>query len=102
MITPGEIVGDWFEIIPNQKPYLNGNGYGFYSRLSGGKFQDYTKELYPIIYRENHEKGLSGTVNVAHFMTLFKFRKNRIGSLWSVYRRIYNSAKPAISGKNKC
>ena len=68
MITPGEIVGDWFEIIPNQKPYLNGNGYGFYSRLSGGKFQDYTKELYPIIYRENHEKGLSGTVNVAHFM----------------------------------
>jgi len=68
MITPGEIVGNWFEIIPNQKPYLNGNGYGFYSRFSGEKFQDYTKELYPIIYRENHEKGLSGTVNVAHFM----------------------------------
>lgn len=68
IITPGTIVGEWFEIIPEQKPFLNGNGYGFYSRFSGQKFHNYSKELYPLIYKENYKKGLEGSVNVAHFM----------------------------------
>jgi len=68
IITPGTIVGEWFEIIPEQKPFLNGNGYGFYSRFSGREFHNYSKELYPLIYKDNYKKGLEGSVNVAHFM----------------------------------
>ncbi len=68
IITPGSMVGEWFEIIPEQKPFLNGNGYGFYSRLSGQEFHNYSKELYPLIYTDNYNKGLEGSVNVAHFM----------------------------------
>ena len=68
IITPGTIVGEWFEVIPDQKPFLNGNGYGFYSRMTGQEFHNYSKELYPLIYKENYEKGLEGSVNVAHFM----------------------------------
>jgi len=68
IITPGTIVGEWFEIIPEKKPFLRGNGYGFYSGITGQKFHNYSKELYPLIYEKNYEKGLKGSVNVAHFM----------------------------------
>jgi hypothetical protein len=67
-VTPGKTVTKWFDHIPEDKPFLHGNGFKFYSKLSGGQFHDYTKELYPLVYEENAKHGLTGTVNVAGFM----------------------------------
>ena len=67
-VTPGKTVTKWFEHIPKDKPFLKGNGFKLYTKLSGGEFHDYTKELYPLVYEENAKHGLQGTVNVAGFM----------------------------------
>jgi hypothetical protein len=67
-VTPGRIVTKWFDHIPKDKPFLNGNGFKIYTKISGGEFHDYTKELYPLVYQENAQHGLKGTVNVAGFM----------------------------------
>jgi len=67
-VTPGRIVTKWFDHIPKDKPFLKGNGFKIYTKLSGGEFHDYTEELYPLVYKENAKHGLKGTVNVAGFM----------------------------------
>lgn len=67
-VTPGRTVTKWFDHIPKDKPFLKGNGFKIYTKVSGGEFHDYTKELYPLVYEENAKHGLKGTVNVAGFM----------------------------------
>lgn len=67
-VTPGKTVTKWFEHIPQDKPFLRGNGFKLYAKLTRGEFHDYTKELYPLVYEENAKHGLRGTVNVAGFM----------------------------------
>jgi len=67
-IVPGEMVSEWFRCIPDEKPYLNGNGYEFYSKLNHSEFHDYATELYPLIRPELAKKGIQGSVNVASFM----------------------------------
>ena len=67
-IMPGEMVGNWFEIIPESKPFLKGKGYRFYSKITGQKYHDYNLELYPVIYPDYAKKGIKGSVNAAHFM----------------------------------
>lgn len=67
-VVPGKTVAKWFEFIPNEKPYLYGNGYKAVSKLTGGEYHDYARELYPYIYKENAKHGLVGSVNVASFM----------------------------------
>ncbi|MEY4141684.1 MAG: hypothetical protein RL110_1056 [Bacteroidota bacterium] len=67
-VTPGRIVTKWFDHIPKDKPFLKGNGFKIYTKLTGGEFHDYTEELYPLVYKENAKHGLKGTVNVAGFM----------------------------------
>lgn len=67
-IVPGEMVAGWFDIIPEKKPFLNGNGYGVLAKLRNHQTVDYSVELYPILRPEYVKKGLSGTVNVATFM----------------------------------
>lgn len=67
-VTPGRTVTKWFDHIPKDKPFLYGNGFKIYTKISGGEFHDYTKELYPLVYEENAKHGIMGTVNVAGFM----------------------------------
>ena len=67
-ITPGEMVGNWFEIIPESKPFLKGKGYKSYCKITGQEYQDYNLELYPILYPDYAKKGIQGSVNAAHFM----------------------------------
>ena len=67
-IVPGEMVGEWFNIIPSQKPFLWGDGYPVLPRLMGHEYVDYDAELYPIIRPEYAKKGYTGTVNTATFM----------------------------------
>lgn len=66
--VPGKIVVAWFDNIPKEKPFLKGNGYRIVAKVSGGKFHDYARELYPYVYVENAKHGLVGSVNVASFM----------------------------------
>jgi hypothetical protein len=68
MIIPGKTVVHWFELIPSKKPFLNGNGFKLFSKVSGGTYHNYAKELYPYVYPENAKHGILGSVNVASFM----------------------------------
>jgi hypothetical protein len=68
MIVPGKTVVKWFEHIPKDKPFLKGNGFKIYSKLIGGTYHNYARELYPYVYVENAKHGLVGSVNVASFM----------------------------------
>ncbi len=67
-IVPGEMVSEWFRFIPEEKPYLKGNGYNLYSSLNGSDYHDYSFELYSLIRPELAKKGIQGSVNVASFM----------------------------------
>lgn len=67
-ILPGEMVGNWFEIIPEHKPFLRGTGYKSYCKITHQEYHDYNLELYPVIYPEYAKKGVQGSVNAAHFM----------------------------------
>lgn len=67
MIVPGKTVGDWFLLIPDEYPFLNGCGYRF-SKLFGCEYTEYSKLFYQRLYPHYAEKGLRGTVNVASFM----------------------------------
>lgn len=67
MVVPGKTVGDWFLLIPDEYPFLNGCGYRF-ARIFGCEFTEYSKVFYPRLYPQYAEKGLKGTVNVATFM----------------------------------
>ena len=67
-ILPGEMVGNWFEIIPKHKPFLRGTGYVSYCKIMHQEYHDYNLELYPVIYPYYAKKGVQGSVNAAHFM----------------------------------
>lgn len=67
-IVPSEMVNGWYQTIPEKKPFLYGKDFGLYCKLTNQKCSDYAKELYPIIYPEYAERGLTGSVNAAHFM----------------------------------
>lgn len=67
MIVPGKTVGDWFLLIPDEYPFLNGCGYRF-AKLFGCEYTEYSKLFYPRLYPHYAVKGLKGTVNVASFM----------------------------------
>ena len=68
LVTPGEIVSEWFDNIPSKKPFLNGCGYRFVAPFIGCEYQDYAIDLYPIIKPHYAERGLKGSVNSASFM----------------------------------
>ena len=67
-LVPGEMVSEWFRCIPEQKPFLKGNGYKFISQIKQEEFHDYALELYPLIKPKMAERGIQGRVNVASFM----------------------------------
>jgi len=68
LVVPGEIVSEWFEHVPKDKPFLEGSGYKIIAKMKGEEFRNYAKELYPIIRPNYAERGLSGSVNSASFM----------------------------------
>lgn len=67
-IMPGEMVGNWFEIIPQKKPFLKGKGYNAFCKITKQKYHDYNLELYPVIFPDYANQGIKGSVNSAHFM----------------------------------
>ncbi|MEJ6777388.1 MAG: hypothetical protein QNK85_08715 [Crocinitomicaceae bacterium] len=68
LIVPGEMVSEWFDKIPNDKPFLNGDGYSFVCNINGHKYRNYATELYPVIRPNFSRRGLKGSVNAASFM----------------------------------
>ena len=67
-VVPSEIIYGWYNTIPDKKPFLYGKDFGIYCKLTKQPCSDYAKELYPILYPEYAERGLTGSVNAAHFM----------------------------------
>ena len=67
-IMPGEMVGNWFEIIQQKKPFLKGKGYNAFCKITKQKYHDYNLELYPVIFPDYANQGIKGSVNSAHFM----------------------------------
>jgi hypothetical protein len=68
LIVPGKIVSAWFDHIPENKPFLNGNGYRVVAKLKGEEHRSYASELYPLINPKYAAQGFKGTVNSASFM----------------------------------
>lgn len=68
LVVPGEMVSQWFQQIPKNKPFLHENGYGFICKIKGIKHVEYSKVLYPIIRPKYAARGLKGSVNTASFM----------------------------------
>ena len=66
--VPGNMVSEWFRLIPKEEPYLYGNGYRFIAPFSSKPFIDYGNILYPKIYPHFAKRGYSGTVNAASFV----------------------------------
>ncbi|MBU0489666.1 MAG: hypothetical protein KKA07_03405 [Bacteroidetes bacterium] len=68
VLKPGEIVAEWFRLIPSEYPYLKGHGYNFLRPINSGHYVDYSTELYKSIFPIYYKRGLRGAVNVASFM----------------------------------
>jgi hypothetical protein len=68
LVIPGEMVSEWFEHIPKNKPFLYGDGYRLLAKARGREFHKYSHELYPYIRPQYVAQGLTGSVNVASFM----------------------------------
>ena len=68
LVVPGEMVSQWFQQIPKNKPFLHENGYGFVCKIKGIKHVEYSKVLYPVIRPKYAARGLKGSVNTASFM----------------------------------
>lgn len=66
--TPGEMISRWFDIIPNEKPFLYGDGYRIVAKLKNSEYHNYSAELYPLIRPRYAERNLKGSVNVANFV----------------------------------
>ena len=67
-ITTGKMVGNWFFYVPDSLPYLHGNGYRFATPFIGGKYHDYSREIYDKIYLKEASMGFTGTATTAFFM----------------------------------
>ncbi len=69
IIAPGEVVSLWFENIPKNLPYLNGCGYRFLKPfMKNCQYKNYSLEMYKLIYKENVDKNINGSLNTASFM----------------------------------
>lgn len=71
LITPGEVVGLWFDAIPSEIPFSNGCGYRFLTSLLGCHFQNYSRILYDRLFPTEASMGLEGTINAASMMTAY-------------------------------
>jgi len=67
-ITTGKMVGYWFYFVPDSLPQLNGDGYRFVAPLKGGKYRDYSREIYDKVYLKEAAMGFTGTATTAYFM----------------------------------
>jgi hypothetical protein len=71
LVTPGEVVGQWFDVIPAQISFGEGCGYRFLSSLLHCNFQNYPRILYDHLFPAEVSMGLQGTVNAASMMTAY-------------------------------
>lgn len=67
-VVPGKIVSGWFDHIPENKPFLNGDGYRIVAKMKGNPHRSYASELYPLMNPKYAAQGFKGTVNTASFM----------------------------------
>jgi hypothetical protein len=70
-IVPGKTLSMWFAHVPKDKPFLYGQDFGLYTKITGRQTKDYNLELYPLFYPDYAAQGIQGSVNTAHFMRAY-------------------------------
>lgn len=68
VFVPGEVVGNWFAVIPADVPFANGCGYRPVAAMLGCAHQNFPQLVYSIYNRSLVKQGVSGTMNAAGFM----------------------------------
>ena len=68
LIIPGEVVSEWFDLIPNKRPFLMGDGYPILAKIKGTEYIDYSRVLYDVLYPDYAAKNFKGSLNVASFV----------------------------------
>lgn len=68
VFVPGEVVGNWFAVIPVDLPFAYGCGYRPVAAMLGCAHQNFPQLVYSIYNRSLVKQGVSGTMNAAGFM----------------------------------
>jgi hypothetical protein len=68
LIVPGQVVHQWFKVIPADIPHAYGCGYRPVAMILGCEHVNFSKLVWFVLYQDLATKGLSGTVNAASFM----------------------------------
>ncbi len=68
LIIPGQLVAEWFYMIPDKKPFLYGNGYRLVAKIKGEEYINYPREFAIHLRPEHIERGLTPNLNTASFM----------------------------------
>jgi len=68
IIVPGQVVHQWFRVIPADIPHAYGCGYRPVAMILGCEHVNFSKLVWSVLYQDLATKGLSGTVNAASFM----------------------------------
>lgn len=67
-LVPGLVVSQWFTLLPEKVPFVQGCGYRFMAPFLGCTHQNMPLLLYEKLYPENVAIGMYGSVNVASMM----------------------------------
>jgi hypothetical protein len=68
IMVPGRVVGQWFDLIPEEIPYAKGCGYRFLAPILGCTHKNMPMIIYKQLYPELSQEGIVGTINAASFM----------------------------------
>ncbi len=68
IFVPGEVVAQWFAIIPSEIPFAHGCGYRPLAAVLGCEHVNFPQLVYLEYNRYLAEKGVFGTMNAASFM----------------------------------
>jgi hypothetical protein len=68
VLVPGRVVSQWFTLLPEKVPFVQGCGYRFMAPFLGCTHQNIPLLLYEKLYPEHVAIGMRGSVNVASMM----------------------------------
>ncbi|WP_158590351.1 LamG-like jellyroll fold domain-containing protein [Noviherbaspirillum cavernae] len=68
LFVPGEVVGQWFAVIPDEIPFAQGCGYRPLAALLGCPHVNFSEAVYTLYNPYLVEQGVEGTMNAASFM----------------------------------
>jgi hypothetical protein len=67
-VVPGQVIAEWFTLIPSVIPYGEGCGDRWLAKLKHCDYIQYPVEIYKVLFPLQLKAGIVGTANVAGFM----------------------------------